>query len=191
MGAESGKFGICCASTFSSLYLKVSEFTRLLWLCCSLSHTCSPREKVQTERQNLLSTSANWSASTLPGVHGESRQTDRQRALKKHSSGSLDWCVNLREKKEAALTCWVTPRLRSVFSVFLIYRWFSEHKRAPEMLKNASGTPPPPPPTHAPPPTLPPPTPFSLTSESKTEAGRWRGGRQSDQECEGMRGSFC
>lgn len=103
----------------------------------------------------------------LPGVPRVRKQTDRHRVLKKHSTESLGRCVNLRKRKEAALTCWVTPRLRSVFFVFLIYRWLSEHKRAPEMLKNTNGTLP-----HTPPPLLlhlP-----SLTSKSKTEAGRWR-----------------
>lgn len=152
IGAESGKFGICCTSTLlpSAQSMRVYQITLTLLLALTYLLSSGKSSDWKAEPSfNLRQLKRIY----LPGVHRESRQTDRQRVLKKHSTGSLDWCVNLWERKEAVLTCWVTPRLRSVVFVFLIYRWFSEHKRAPEMLKNANGTPPH---TH----TLPPPPPF-------------------------------
>ena len=80
----------------------------------------------------------------LPRVHREKEsEAGRQRERGGNGGGgyhkSLNRYVDLHERRRAVLTCWVTLRLGSVF---LIYRWLSEHKWAAEMLKNANGTPP-------------------------------------------------
>lgn len=108
-------------------------------------HTHTPQERRQ---QRNLSTSTDSSTSAC--LKGEQRESewDRQTGAQRGRTSfwkrweSLNRCVNLHERKRDVLTCWATPRLRSVFSVFLIYRWLSEHKWEREMLKNANGTPP-------------------------------------------------
>lgn len=156
-----GKFGVSCTSAQSTGVYQIT-LTSL-----RASHTCSPREKVQTETQNLLSTSANSSASACLGcTEWESRQTDT--GYLKNTAQNL-WVgvwICAKERKRRLPVEWRRGSGASFLSSWSTDGSLntSEHQRCWRMPMG--------PPPHTPPPLLlrlP-----SLTSKSKTEAGRWR-----------------
>lgn len=115
------KLNICLVCLFSFTVFKFSE---IQWLHFTLFHTCSPKKRVEKERQNLLSTSTNSSISACLKHTMWKQEADSHRegvsSLKK--TESFNSFVNLHEWKRAIAYLLSDTKAQEQLFVFLIYR---------------------------------------------------------------------
>lgn len=144
-----GKFGVSCTSSLLPSAQSTGVY-QITLTSLRASHTCSPQEKVQTQTQNLLSTSANSSASACLGcTEWESRQTDTEYLKNTAQNLWVGVWICAKERKRRLPVEW-----RRGSGAPFLSSWStdgslntSEHQRCWRMPMGPPHTPPTPPPS--------------------------------------------